>query len=106
MYIHFKYKNGSNPYISTTDGTLFKMICKYHLEREFDTGFIVHEKREPYKKSYKNLQNILREFAIDWQSDFPRFTYSWGSLADWGGFFEEYGKKYGLLREFRENGII
>jgi hypothetical protein len=26
--------------------------------------------------------------------------------ADYAGFFRDYGKKYGLLREFEENGII
>lgn len=105
MYIHFRYKNGSNPYITKTNEYFFKMICKYHLERDFDTGFTVIEKREPYKKTYKALQAILRDFAIQWQYDFPRFAYSWSELNEWDSFFTEYGKKYGLLREFHENGI-
>ena len=105
MYIHFRYRNGSNPYITKTNGYFFKMICKYELTRDFDKGYVVEIERKPYKKTYKALQEILREFAQEWQNDFPRFTYSWLDMAEWGAFFEEYGKKYGLLREFRENGI-
>ena len=33
-------------------------------------------------------------------------AYSWDDLASWGDFFTETGKRFGLLREFRENGII
>ena len=106
MYIHFRYRNGSNPYITKTNGYFFKMICKYELSRDFDNGYIVEIERKPYKKTYRALREILREFAQNWQNDFPRSSYSWHDLTDWGAFFEEYGKKYGLLREFRENGII
>jgi len=106
MWIHFRYWNGSNPYITKTNRYFFKMICKYYLTRDYDLGYMVEAEREPYKKTYKAVREILREFAQNWQNDFPRSSYSWHDLADWGAFFEEYGKKYGLLREFRENGII
>ena len=29
----------------------------------------------------------------------------WSDLATWGEFFAKYGKRYGLMREFHENGI-
>lgn len=106
MYIHFRYRNGSNPYISTTTENLFKMICKYDLRQTGAADFMVVYKREPYKKNYKALQEVLRNFAVEWQYMFSELCYSWGDLAEWSAFFEEYGKKYGLLREFRENGII
>ena len=31
---------------------------------------------------------------------------SWGELAQWQDHFSRLGRKYGLLREFAENGII
>ena len=107
MYIHFRYKNGSNPYISTTNKSFFKMLAKYYINQVGARDFEVIERREEeYKKTYSNMRRILKAFAICWQSDFYKCHYSWNDVADWGAFFEEYGKKYGLLREFRENGII
>lgn len=47
----------------------------------------------------------IRQQAIDWQLDFSNHNYSWGELADWCDYFYKMGKRYGLLREFRENGI-
>lgn len=44
--------------------------------------------------------------AINWQTNFANNNYTWGELAAWGEYFEKMGKKYGLLKEFRENGII
>ena len=46
-----------------------------------------------------------RQKAIEWQADFPNNNYSWGELAEWAAYFERLGKRYGLLGEFRENGI-
>ena len=110
MYIQFIYKDGSNPYITTTTKNLFNMICKYELNQIGAYDFKVIWKRPKYKKTYEAIQGVLRDFAINWQQDFRYFGekgfYSWGDVAFWGSFFEEYGKKYGLLREFRDNGII
>lgn len=47
-----------------------------------------------------------RQQAIDWQNSFSEQNLSWGELIEYQNHFEKYGKKYGLLREFRENGII
>lgn len=109
MYIHFKYRNGSNPYITTTNENLFKMICKYYLyqtgEKAFEVGDKINAEFKQNKSPYQFKQYVLRMFAIEWQYDFADMRYSWGDLSEWGAFFEEYGKKYGLLREFRENGI-
>ena len=106
MYIHFSYKDGSNPYTSASNKNLFRMICKYHLTQDGDTFYTVTEKRKPYKKTYAALREVLRDFAVDWQLSFDRMTYYQSTLCDYADFFEEYGKKYGLLREFRENGIV
>jgi len=59
----------------------------------------------------KNTQYAInkekaREQAIDWQHNFENQNYSWGCLANWECYFRKLGKRYGLLKEFSENGII
>lgn len=111
MYTHFIFNDGSNPYITTTNTSLFKMISKYYIEQTSEQGFNIIGKLQlltikPEKLSqYKRNQCILRNFAQQWQYDFHNFNYSYGELLNWQNFFEEMGKKYGLMREFRENGI-
>lgn len=55
--------------------------------------------------SYIELKAKARQAAIDWQLDFPNHNYSWGELQVWNQYFYNLGKRYGLLKEFRENGI-
>ena len=57
-------------------------------------------------KKYLIGKNYARFFAIEWQNDFYKHNYSYGELAYYGDLFERLGKRYGLLKEFRENGII
>lgn len=52
----------------------------------------------------KNKEKI-RQQAIEWQHDFEEQDYCWADLIIYQQYFEEQGKKYGLLKEFRENGI-
>jgi len=108
MFTQFIYKSGSNPYITTTNKRLFAMICKYDVEQFDDISFNVCglRKWKNNRRSYEDKKEVLRAFAIDWQRFFENTSYSWSQLADWQNFFEEYGKKYGLLTEFRENAII
>ena len=44
--------------------------------------------------------------AIDWQNHFGDSDHDWLELAEASARFERVGKRYGLLKEFRENGII
>lgn len=62
--------------------------------------------KELYKLTYREKKAKLREEAVEWQCDFSRHCYSYGELAEMQAYFEKEGKKYGLMREFRENGII
>lgn len=55
--------------------------------------------------NYQKQKEKARSKAVDWQLDFENHNYSWGELADFGEYFEKLGKRYGLLKEFRENGI-
>lgn len=47
-----------------------------------------------------------RQQAIDWQTWAIEQSLSYGELAEWQGYFRTLGNKYGLLREFEENGIL
>ena len=111
MKIYFSYADGSNPYITLTDAALFRMICKYNLRQTWTHNFVV-ESRSQYLTvkrekltAYEKAKTALREFAMNWQYDFERFTWFYSEICEYESFFRKYGKKYGLLREFQENGI-
>lgn len=106
MYIGFFFKDGSNPYITITNKELFRMFCKYYCEQIGNNNFVVTGLREwNGKQSYNGRKEVLRNMAIEWQRFFCDTNYSYSELSEWQGFFEEYGKKYGLLTEFKENAI-
>ena len=58
------------------------------------------------KNLYEQRKENARQSAIEWQLDFDNHNYSYDELAEWTSFFYMLGSKYGLLEEFRENGII
>ena len=58
------------------------------------------------KNIYRIKQAELREEAIDWQMNEEQYSYSMGELLEWFEYFTTEGRKWGLLREFRENGIL
>jgi hypothetical protein len=55
---------------------------------------------------YQNKKAELYNFAILWQAEFADKNYSYAELAVWGEFWTKQGRRFGLLRELRENGII
>lgn len=105
MWNHFDFWNGANNYISTSNRALYFMLTHYDIEQVGDMFFHAHGRTAP-PETYQEHKTILRDFAIDWQTKASELNYSYGELADWTDFFTEYGKKYGLLSEFRENGIL
>lgn len=56
-------------------------------------------------KNYTEKKASLEDLAKEWQGQFASYNWSYGELAEIGDFFERNGKKYGLLREFKENCI-
>ena len=58
------------------------------------------------KYSYKELKERARQKAIEWQEWECNNPVSWGGVAIATNYLERLGKRYGLTREFRENGII
>ena len=55
---------------------------------------------------YKEKKEKVRKEAIEWQNEFAYHNYSYSELAYYQLYFENKGKRYGLIREFKENGII
>ena len=56
---------------------------------------------------YQNMKNHIREQAIEFQNSFNEgVSWSYAGLGMMYDYFLEMGRRYGLLREFRENGII
>ena len=54
--------------------------------------------------TYADKKNVVEECAI-WYSYMMDIPMSWSEVAEIGAWFEKYGRRYGLLEEFRENGI-
>ena len=55
---------------------------------------------------YQKRKEAARQKAIDWQLGFAEHDYSCGEIAEAQTNFERLAKRYGLVEEFRNNGII
>lgn len=58
------------------------------------------------KETYKDKKEWVRSQAIEYQYIMSREQWSYSTIAEMCGIFSKLGKRYGLLKEFRENGII
>ena len=56
--------------------------------------------------AYQMAKEKARNKAVEWQRGFCNQNYSYSELADWEDYFSRLAKRYGLVKEFRENGII
>ena len=56
-------------------------------------------------KTYADYKAETRERAIEWQNNFANRVMTWSEVAEEQAEFERLGRRYGLLTEFRENGI-
>lgn len=57
------------------------------------------------KTTYASNKAVARQEAIDWQNDLFRDNRSYEEMQEAAERFEKLGKRYELLKEFRENGI-
>ena len=55
--------------------------------------------------NYQKRKEAARQEAIDWQLEESQYPYSYGGLLIIQDYFYKLGKRFGLLREFRENAI-
>lgn len=57
--------------------------------------------------TYEKGKEKTRELALEFQALFTEGeSMSYSELAQWEDLLEKRGRKYGLVREFQENGII
>lgn len=54
---------------------------------------------------YQKRKECIRAEAIDWQQTSQERNLSYDELLEAANYFEKAGRRYGLLTEFRENGI-
>lgn len=55
---------------------------------------------------YQQQKEKYRQLAINWQIEFSENGHYMSEYAYWGDYFTKVGKRFGLLKEFRENAII
>lgn len=55
---------------------------------------------------YNKRKEETRQDAIFWQIQASQKCYSYLELMKWGSYFMKLAKRYGLMKEFKENGII
>ena len=55
---------------------------------------------------YQRAKARARDAAIIWQLDAFRVGVSYGDIFTAAAYFSKLARRYGLTREFRENGII
>ena len=55
--------------------------------------------------TYAERKGNARQIAIDWHLNESDYPYSYGGMAILTDYFYRLGKRFGLLKEFRENGI-
>lgn len=83
--------------------TLGEIIYRQHFKSlrkagKIDGGAVMNK----YQKGKEKARNE----AVDWQAGFAHRNYSYGELAYFSDYFEAKAGRYGLVREFKENGII
>lgn len=55
---------------------------------------------------YKKEKEKARQTAINWQNETSQKTMSYAELMEISNYFEKLAKRYGLIKEFKENGIL
>lgn len=56
--------------------------------------------------TYQHRKEIARQRAIDWQMNFCNKNYSYSEIAEFYDKFSRLARRYGLIKEFKENCII
>lgn len=70
-----------------------------------NTVLLIDTGKPPHGKTYEEKKDTLQSQAIQYSSLDPEvITYC--DLWEIIDYFHKYGKKYGLLKEFKENAII
>lgn len=55
---------------------------------------------------YQKLKEKARNEAMSFELSFSTYNYSYSELCKKFEYFTKLGKRYGLIKEFMENGIL
>lgn len=55
---------------------------------------------------YQKKKQELRELTKDFQLQFNQENYSWWDVCEFTNWIYEQAKRFGLVRELKENGVI
>lgn len=88
-------------------GGIYTNIDKYHNDNfsPLHMPVFVTDFRLSRCGSYAEKKEALYNLALNMQEAMSEVPLSYNEYAIIGEFFERYGKRYGMLKEFRENGI-
>ena len=105
--IHITFTNGSNPYILINDSHLYKWLYNYDLElnKIFEGALFVTATETTSRKTYQQAKEAARLLAIDVQNIISESNFSYGEIADISDTLHALGRRFGLVREFKENCI-
>lgn len=78
---------------------------KYMLE-EIGSDLILFIPLEVSGSNYTERKSNIRDKAIEYSIEAVKLPWSYGELATIQSFFEKNARRYGLIKEFREEGII
>lgn len=56
--------------------------------------------------TYTEKKAQARQKAIDWQNETAKRDVFYSELVEQAEYFQKIAKRYGLTKEFKENGII
>lgn len=127
MYLHITFTDGSNPYVKfyycedykkarANDLRAWKrhyVIVDKYINDDDDLMITVRHKTYAEEKAmakankeyYERMKRRARSTAQFWQEKMSEENMSYEELANAQTHFKKLGKRYGLLSEFRKNGI-
>ena len=77
-------------------------VKKWTRKKLADTEILSVRKLSAYEKAKEKARYLAEEY----QHESAKWHMTYGDLCEWGDYFRNLGKRYGLSEEFRENGII
>lgn len=116
--LHITFTDGSNPYCTLANANAKAILRRWKrryniVSRYVSNGILfvtMTEKsgdviRKANREKYLKGKQAARRAAIDWQNESSEISLSYEGYVIAANYFEKLGKRYGLLTEFRENGI-
>ena len=91
FYIYYKNHNGYRQFFEDTFSPMLENIEVLDLKIKGNT--------------YSEKKDYLEDLAKDYQYNFSSLSWSYSELIEIQDFFYKNGKRYGLLKEFKENAI-